>query len=774
MLPPPDSPTISTHWGTYRARFADGALAELQPYELDPDPSPIVASMIEGRTAPARIMRPAVRRSFLERGAAAGGQGRGIEPFVEVEWDVALDLAARELARVSAGHGNKAIFGGSYGWSSAGRFHHAQSQIHRFLNSIGGYTRSVQNYSFAAAEIIVKHVLGSLQGLATHHTPWELIVGHAELIVMFGGTPHRNAQVGSGGISRHRLREEMAACRRAGAEFVSVSPIRDDALAECDAQWLAPRPGSDTALMLAIAHVLITEGLHDEAALARLTIGFDRLRAYVLGEVDGTPKDPDWASGLTGVEPDVISALARRMAAKKTFIMMSWSLQRADHGEQPFWMAIALAAMLGGIGLPGRGFGFGYGCANGVGSAMYPFSWPSLPSGTNAVSDYIPVARIADMLLAPGAPYDFNGEKRRYPDIRLIYWCGGNPFHHHQDLNRLVTAWRQPEVVIVNESFWNGLARHADIVFPATTQMERNDIACSARDLQIAASHKLAEPAGEARDDFGILSGLAERLGVAEAFTEGRDVEAWLRHFYTIARQRVAEQGLELPDFEAFWRAGITVLPPPTDLSPLLGAFRADPVANPLPTPSGRIELFSETIARFGYDDCPGHPVWREPHEWLGSTLTARFPLHVISSQPATKLHSQYDHGSHSRASKIKEREPVRMHPEDAGKRGLSAGDIVRVFNDRGSCLAGVVLSDALLPGVVQLSTGAWYDPLDPARSNSLDKHGNPNVLTDDRGTSRLAQGPSAHSCLVEIELFHEPLPALTAFLPPALETQNR
>lgn len=769
MLITPEQPTVTTHWGVYRARMRDGTAVALEPYEHDPDPSPLGDAMIGALDDGCRIRRPAVRASFLEKGAAAGGAGRGGEAFVEIDWLQALDLVAREIERVRSAHGNGAIFGGSYGWSSAGRFHHAQSQVHRFLNAVGGYVRSISNYSFAAADAILPHVLGDKRGLDAGHTTWGMLAGHAELIVMFGGTPHKNAQVGSGGISRHLLREGMTACRDQGASFVCISPIRDDAMAELDARWIAPRPNSDVALMLALAHTMIEEGLHDRAFLARCTTGFERFAGYVMGATDGVPKTPEWAEAISGVEAQTIRALAREMVQRRTMIMMSWSLQRAEHGEQPYWMTIALAAMIGQIGLPGGGFGFGYASANGVGNAVYPFSWPTLPQGSNAIADSIPVARIADALLHPGAPYDFNGERRRYPDIKLVYWAGGNPFHHHQDINRLIGAWRRPETVIVHESWWNATARHADIVLPASTAMERNDIASSARDRMIAACHPISEPIGEARSDYDIFADLAGLMGARETFTEGRDEEGWIRHFYTIARQRVAEYGMELPDFESFWKTGIVTLPEPQEQKPLLAGFVADPQANPLKTPSGRIELFSQKIAGFGYDDCPGHPSWLEPREWLGAPLAERFPLHLISNQPASKLHSQYDNGALSRSTKIDGREPLRIHPDDARERGLSDGDIVRVFNSRGACLAGVIASDAVMRGVVQMATGAWYDPLEPGVIGSLDKHGNPNVLTQDRGSSRLGQATVAHSCLVEVVRHEDELPPITCYGPPQL-----
>ena len=197
--------------------------------------------------------------------------------------------------------------------------------------------------------------------------------------------------------------------------------------------------------------------------------------------------------------------------------------------------------------------------------------------------------------------------------------------------------------------------------------------------------------------------------------------------------------------------------------------FRRDPNAHPLKTPSGRIEIFSSTIAGFGYDDCPGHPVWIEPAEWLGGKLAARYPLHLTSNQPAARLHSQMDPAPISIAQKVSGREPLWINPLDAKARNLRDGDITRVFNDRGACLAGVHVTDQIRPGVVQLATGAWYDPDRPGEIGTLDKHGNPNVLTLDKGTSKLAQAPAAHSLLVEVERYAGEVPEVTAHQPPVI-----
>src|SRR3954467_1270200 len=232
MTPSPATfPTTATHWGTYRGEVRDGRLVALHPFEGDPDPSPIARNVPASLDHPARIRRPAVRRSFLEKGHAAGGEGRGAEPFVEVGWDEALDLVAAEVDRVRREHGNAAIFGASYGWASAGRFHHAQSQLHRFLNRVGGYTRSVNAYSYAAAQVIVPRVLGDSRGLLHGHTSWSSVAEHADLVLMLGGMPLKNAQVDPGGTGRHVVREQLLRARARGARFVLLSPLREDALA---------------------------------------------------------------------------------------------------------------------------------------------------------------------------------------------------------------------------------------------------------------------------------------------------------------------------------------------------------------------------------------------------------------------------------------------------------------------------------------------------------------------------------------------------------------
>jgi biotin/methionine sulfoxide reductase len=343
---------------------------------------------------------------------------------------------------------------------------------------------------------------------------------------------------------------------------------------------------------------------------------------------------------------------------------------------------------------------------------------------------------------------------------------GGNPFHHNTNLNRFLRAWQQPDTVITHEPWWNPPAKTADIVLPATTTMERNDILAADQQRHYVAMYQVIEPVAQSRNDFDIFVELADRLGFKEAYTEDRDEMAWLRHMYDGALLKARERGFCPPEFDEFWSTGYYEFPhePAEDKLPL-AAFIADPLGSPLKTPSGRIEIFSAAIERYAYPDCPPHPSWLEPFEWLGAATTQRYPLHLLTNQPASRLHSQLDAGTLSRASKAGDRERLFLNTQDAERRGIRTGAVVRVFNDRGAFLASAFLSNDLLEGVTQIATGAWYDPEVPG-TPSLDKHGNPNVVTTDKGTSRLAQSSAAQSALVEVELCLDP-PPVTAFDPP-------
>ncbi len=716
-----------THWGLYDFHVVDNRLVDVTPAQCDPDPSDIGRNLIEG-TYRNRVLTPSVRRGYLE---GDGGSGRGRDKFVEKTWDEVIPMIADELMRVRSEFGNEAIYGGSYGWASAGRFHHAQSQLHRFLNCIGGYTSSRNAYSFAAAEVILPHLIGQYEGLLKAPSSWSTIKGNTQLMVCFGGMPLRNSQITNGGMAKHIQHDAMRQAHDSGVRFINISPHRGDVSPTIEADWLSIRPGTDTALMMALCFELTRQDLHDKVFLNRYCSGFEDVRDMIVGKHDGVAKTPAWASDITGIAEQDIKSLAVDMAGSRTMISISWSLTRHQHGEQPYWMGIVLAALLGQIGQPGTGIGLGYGVENKVGKSVQRKHFGALPQFPNPIKQFIPVARIADMLLNPGESYEYDGSEYRYPDIRLVYWAGGNPFHHHQDLNRLRDAWQKPETIICNELVWNANAKHADIVLPAASFLERNDIGGAPNEDVLVAMKQALLPLGDSRSEYEIFSAIAKAMQVGELFTEGRTEREWLQKMY----EATAQSNPGMPDFEDFWQTGEFHFGEP-DGHTLFEQYRKDPDQHPLATASGRITLSGKTI---------GTPEWHEPLEWLGSAEADEF--HLVSHQPGTRLHSQYYPGETSQQARVRGCEPLQMHRDDAARLGLNDGEKIRVYNDRGAFLAGLKVTDQIKPGVLHIATGAWWDP----DSEGTCRAGNPNAVTPDIGTSNIAQGPSALSCLVRV-----------------------
>src|SRR6185436_57968 len=553
-----------SHWGAFLAEVEGGRIVGVRPFEKDPDPSHLINAIPASVHSKSRIAQPMVREGWLKHGGGHG-EGRGREPFVPVSWDKALDLVAGEIERVRREHGNAAIMGGSQGWSSAGIFHEARVQLHRFFAASGGYVDQVMNYSFGAALAFLPHILGSPQAVVGPLTSWSSIARHGKLLVLFGGANPKNTQVSKGGCASHSTGPWIEELARAGVEVINISPIRADGPEPVRPEWIPIRPNTDTAMLLALTHTLVSEGLHDRSFLDKYCTGFERVLPYLMGESDGVPKNAEWAADITGIPADTIRALARRMAGTRTMVTASRSLQRARHGEQPYWAVVLLASALGQIGLPGAGFGFGYGSGAGIGDPPLSFAAPTMDGIKNPINVTIPTARISDCLLNPGGSYDFNGKRGQYPDIRLVYWAGGNPFHHHQDTNKLRRAFARPETVVVHEPWWTATARHADIVLPATTSLERNDIGGARRDNFIMAMQRAITPVGEVRNDFAIFSALAERLGFAETYTKGRDENAWLRHLYEQCRHSAGANAAALPDFDTFWKEGYLQIPAVSD-----------------------------------------------------------------------------------------------------------------------------------------------------------------------------------------------------------------
>lgn len=758
-----------SHWGAYTVLVEDGKVVGVEPAPQDTRPSPIIHSVKEWMNPDRRILKPMIRSGWLAAREKSDRTQRGSDRFVEVSWDEAEALIATEIERVRSQFGNQSIFAGSYGWASCGRFHHPQTLLKRWLNLLGGFTGHVDTYSYAAGPVILKHVLGSDEALVGLASTLDTVVEHTETLLVFGSMSPRTAQLEAGGLLRRTLETNLRGLAAGKGRVILVSPLGDDIPEWVNAEWWPIRPNTDAALMLALACEIVLAGRHDREFLARHCSGADTFLDYLSGRSDGVVKNAAWASRITGLEAEKITQLAATISTTRTMLTVSWSLQRAQHGEQPYWAAVSLAAVLGQIGLPGGGVGFGYGSTAGVGGPFGIGKTPSMTAGAKAIDSDIPVARIADLLTSPGARYDYNGQAKQYPDIKLVYWAGGNPFHHHQDLNRLERAWTCPETIIVQDPMMTATARRADIILPACTTLERNDLAATRRSEFIVAMHQAVSALGSSRSDFDIFNNLADRLGVAELFNEGRTEMQWVRHLYDTARlANSKELEFEMPSFDAFWEKGFTELPVRSKYT-YLADYRDDPVNKPLRTESGRIVLTSERLAALNYDDCGKHATWYEPAEWLGAAEPGM--LHLISCQPEGRLHSQLDSGEASLKQKRSGREFATLNPSDATGHGIADGDTIRLFNERGACLATARIRPSVRQGVVVLPTGAW---LTMRASDRTDLSGNPNVLTLDIPSSQFSQGCAAYTCLVRVERYRDSAPnAIATYLEEITEIRS-
>jgi biotin/methionine sulfoxide reductase len=287
------------------------------------------------------------------------------------------------------------------------------------------------------------------------------------------------------------------------------------------------------------------------------------------------------------------------------------------------------------------------------------------------------------------------------------------------------------------------------------------------RDRFIVAMEQVVKPIADTRNDYDIFCALSQRLGESRKFSNEWTAAEWIRWIYEESRKKAETFNVDLPSYEDLKLTGWHEVSFPDSFEDAFSAFRQNPNKEPLQTASGKIEITSSMISEFGDEKISPHPVWQEPTEWLGAE-NDEYPFHLISSQPSDKLHSQLDHGSYSRSQKMSSRTPVDIHPADANHLGIQHGDIVRIYNSRGACLGAANFTTDMMQGVLRMSTGAWLDAIQQKDGTLLCLHGNPNTVTRDVGTSELAQGPTAHSCLVAIELYLD-APDVKAFEPPEI-----
>lgn len=753
----------ATHFGPLEAIVRDGKIVAVQPVlEIDARPTEMLTEGVVDRVySKTRIKYPMVRKSYLE-GWESGDvkpELRGKEEFVRVDWDTALNLAAKALLDTIDNVGNEGIFNTYSGWGNAGCFRpHAMKG--RLLNLIGGATTTIGDWSAGCSLVTLPHVIGDIE-VYSAQTAWEVIRDETEVFVFVGCDPIKNCRA-EYRVADHQMTAHWEEIRDNGTKFVSINPQRTASDELLDAEWVKIVPNTDVALFLAMAYHVLEKGLEDRAYMEKYTVGADKWIAYVKGEDDGVAKTPAWAAKITGISEEKIKEMAELFASSKTEIAGAWSLQRADHGEMTHWVIINFAALTGKIGVPGEGVGFSWHYGNG-GMPQGGNATPSaLGEGRNPVKTVCPASRLYEMLENPGQSFKYNGIEYTYPKIETIVNGGGNFIGHNQDTNRVLSALQNVKTVMSADVWWTAAVRWADIVFPASTTLERNDITSGGTysNDKVYAMKQVVDPIGESLSDYEIYEGLADKLGVWAQFTDSLDYMDHIKGAYakTTAAKTVS--------FEEFWEKGYVLMDTPEEARRWTrhGAFYEDPEANPLHTATGKIEMFCEGIAAMEIEDCPGMPSWMEPGEYLHNGDAD--DLHMVTPHPWFRVHSQMDDSeSLQKLYKVQGREPVRMNTQDAEKRGIKDGDLVELYNARGTIIAGAVVSDDIMPGVISIYEGAWPQIDSKGRCNS----GSVNFLNSTDRSSGLTHATTINTCLTKARKCEDPDGPNRAYEPPAI-----
>ncbi len=769
-----------SHWGAFRAHIYAGKVQEIKPLELDKNPTEMLNGIKGIIYSPSRVRYPMVRLDWLKKHKYSADT-RGNNRFIRVTWDEALDLFYRELERVQKEYGPWALHAGQTGWNQTGSFNNCTAHMQRAVGMHGNFITKVGDYSTGAGQTIMPYVLGSTEVYA-QGTSWSEILENSDNIILWANDPVKNLQVGWN-CETHESFKYLAELKEKVAKgeinVLSVDPVKNKTQRYLENDHLYINPMTDVAFMLAVAHVLYNENLYDKKFIDTYCLGFEEFIQYVQGKTkDKVEKTPEWAAAICGVKADKIREFARMLVSGRTQILMGWCIQRQEHGEQPYWAAAVVAAMVGQIGLPGGGISYGHHYSSiGVPSTGFagPGGFPrNLDQGMkpkwdnndfNGYSRTIPVARWIDCLLEPGKEINYNGGKVKLPGFKMMVISGCNPWHHHQDRNRMKKAFRKLQTVVTIEFAWTATCRFSDIVLPACTQWERNDIDVygSYSNKGLIAMHRLVDPLFQSKPDFQIMSELTQRFGRREEYTRGMSEMEWIESLYNDCK-KANEGKFEMPEFNEFWEKSVLDF---GEGKPWVrhADFRKDPELNPLGTPSGFIEITSRKIGRYGYEHCQEHPMWFEKSERShGGPGSDKYPFWLQSCHPDKRLHSQMCESEEFRATyAVQGREPVYINPIDAKAKGIKDGDLVRVFNGRGQLLAGAVLTDSYPRGVIRIEEGAWYGPLNE-KEGAICTYGDPNTLTQDIGSSELAQATSANTCIVDFEKFTGKVPPVTSF----------
>ncbi|MDO5532991.1 DMSO/selenate family reductase complex A subunit, partial [Sutterella sp.] len=682
---------------------------------------------------------------------------RGEGKFERISWEEAIRTIATEWKRIREKYGNEAIY-----WQyCSGQQSIVSSRCawQRLMNLMGGYLKYYGSYSNAQGSAAFPLTYGG------RPSSLPTVIADAELYVLFGNNPSVTRP--SGGGKGYQI--DLALSKKR-PRIIVIDPCFTDTASTRADEWVPIRVGTDAALIAALAYEFITNDWVDQEFLDKYCVGYDAktlpasapkngdYKSYILGEgPDHIAKTPEWAAPITGIPADVIRRLAREMATTKPlFVSQGWGPQRQANGEDTCRAIAMVPILLGQVGLPGTN--------TGAHEGNTPFPAKYLPTGKNPVKATIPVYLWTDAILRghemTRRTDALKGAEALTQDIKMIINSGGNTMiNQHGDCNwthGVLEDETKLEFLVVCDNMMTPSARYADILLPDTLGPETNDMACQGGShgdvAEMLAIQKACEPEYEQKPSYEICRLLARELGLEAEFTEGRTQEEWIRWCYDETRKKVPE----LPDFDTFWKEGMAKVWHFRKDPIALEAFRKDPEKHPLKTPSGKIEIYSEKLAKETADWIlpEGDQITPIPQYWRtwdmpGDAAQAKYPLQCFGFHGHGRIHSTFHN-----LPRLRNLHPdaVYMNPMDAAKRGIADGDTVRVFNDRGIVQLPARVTPRLMPGVITIPQGAWYKPeiIDGKR---VDVGGCINTLAAHR-PSAYAKGNAQHNILVEVEKY--------------------
>ncbi len=627
---------------------------------------------------------------------------RGSGQYVRISWDEALDEIASQLLRVRETYGNAAILDGSRSGSTS--MLHNRGPAKRFLGMFGGYTNLWSNMSAEAEVFAVRMTFGPDRIYKeAGREPTDYV--NSKLIWMWGWSP------GDGHFGTTTT-AYLKQAKEQGVRIVCIDPRRNRTSRQLADEHIFIRPSTDAAALIAITHVIVTEGLHDQTFCDRFVLGFDEAglpegapagasyKSYLLGESDGIAKTPEWAAAITGISAAAIRRLAIEFGSTKPAALQTgYAPGRTAFGEQFHRAAYALAAITGNTGVIGGNSGVSNG-ATGRG-AMGGFL-----AGKNPIDAVVSAPLLADLLE--------KGKSGGYPaDIKLIYSAGGNLFNQCPNAAKVADNLDGVEFIAGQDHFLTPTTRHADIVLPATTFWERNDV----HTPWAGAGHyaifmnRAIEPVHECRNDLDIFADLAERVGI-EGYND-KDEDTLLRELSAPA----------VDDFDTFKALGVARFPAPEDAVAFSQQIN-DPDNHKFSTPSGKIEVYCTTLADnpdpYGLGAMAPIPTW-VPH----LDADAAYPLQMCSAKSRSRTHSV--HANQEKLSKV-DPDYVWMHPRDADVRGIHDGQMVKVVSAHGATILPAKVTEDMAPGVTSMNEGAWFTP----NEDGVDTEGCANAVTAD------------------------------------------